>query len=253
MSAQLDITWLGQAGFRIDAGGRQLLVDPWLIPHELRAIPIPPLSLAAEGIDWLLVTHEHLDPLDLPFLPQLLEASPGVRVVIPAPIADQLEGVVPPDRIVAVAPGDVVDLDGMTVHVVPAFHGVTMEDAYGDGSAIDGRPRFVGYALESKPRLYHAGDTVLRDELVAALEALGVDLALLPINGRDAERESRGIIGNMDAVEAVELALAVGASTLVPYHWDGFVGNTASPEEAVDAARGRLRVVIPTQASPFAP
>ena len=35
-----------------------------------------------------------------------------------------------------------------------------------------------------------------------------------------------GMIGNLNAAEAVELALAIGASTLVPYHWDGFVGNT---------------------------
>jgi len=247
------LTWLGQAGFRIDVGGRQLLVDPWLSPHELRAIPIPPLSLATEGIDWLLVTHEHLDHLDLPFLPQLLAASPEVRVVLPAPVAPQLEGIVARDRIVEVAPGDVVDLDGLNVHVVPAYHGVTMDDAYGDGSVIDGRPRFVGYALESEPRVYHAGDTILRDELVVALGELGIDIALLPINGRDAERESRGIIGNMDAAEAVALALRIGASTLVPYHWDGFIGNTASPESAVDAARGGLDVVIPSHSSPITP
>ena len=221
---------MGQAGFRIDVGGRRLLVDPWLSPHELRAIPVPPLSLAAERIDWLLITHDHLDHLDLPFLPHLLAASPDVRVVLPEPVAPQLDGVVQTDSVLTVLPGDVVDLDGLRVHVVPAYHGDTMDDAYGDGSAIDGRPRFVGYVLESTPCLYHAGDTVVRDELVDALDPLGVDVALLPINGRDAERESRGIIGNMDAVEAVELALAIGATTLVPYHWDGFVGNTTDPE-----------------------
>ena len=139
------------------------------------------------------------------------------------------------------------------MHVVPAYHGVTIEDAYGDGSAIDGRPRFVGYVLESSPRVYHAGDTVARDELTAALAGLGVEIALLPINGRDAERESRGIIGNLDAAEAVELALAIGASTLVPYHWDGFVGNTVPPGATVDAAGDRLRVVVPTQCTPFSP
>jgi L-ascorbate metabolism protein UlaG (beta-lactamase superfamily) len=247
------LTWLGQAGFRIDAGGMRMLVDPWLSPHELRAIPIPPLSLAADGIDWLLVTHEHLDHLDLPFLPDLLAASPDVRVVLPEPVAPQLEGVVEPARVLTVLPGDVVDLDGLRMHVVPAYHGVTMDDAYGDGSAIDGRPRFVGYVLESSPRVYHAGDTVVLEELTAALAGLEVDIALLPINGRDEERESRGIIGNMDAAEAVELARAIGASTLVPYHWDGFVGNTVSPDGAVKAAGERLRVVVPTQCAPFTP
>jgi L-ascorbate 6-phosphate lactonase len=247
------LTWLGQAGFRIDVDGQRLLVDPWLSPHELRAIPIPPLSMATDRIDWLLVTHEHLDHLDLPFLPLLLEASPDVHVVIPEPVAPQLEGIVRADRVLSVRPRDVVDLDGLPVHVVPAYHGLSMDDAYGDGSAIDGRPRFVGYVFESSPRVYHAGDTILRDELFSALAGLSVDIALLPINGRDDEREGRGIIGNMDAVEAVELARAIGASTLIPYHWDGFVGNTVSPNEAVEAAGARLRVVVPEQCAPFAP
>jgi L-ascorbate metabolism protein UlaG (beta-lactamase superfamily) len=246
------LTWLGQAGFRIDVEGHGILVDPWLSPHELRAIPIPPLPLVSEGVDWLLVTHEHIDHLDLPFLPDLVAAAPGLRVVLPEPIVSQLDGIVAPERVVAVQPGDEVDLDGLKVHVVPAVHGVTMEDAYGDGSAVGGRPRFVGYVLESAPRVYCAGDTLVYDELTSVLAGLAVDVALLPINGRDEEREARGIIGNMDAAEAVELALAIGASTLVPYHWDGFVGNTVPPGSVVDAASGRLHVVVPARCSPLA-
>ena len=95
-------------------------------------------------------------------------------------------------------------------------------------------------------RLYHAGDTIVTDALRAAL-APRIDVALLPINGRDAERESRGIVGNMDAAEAVELALEIGASTLVPYHWDGFAGNTVPPGATVDAAAGRIHVVVPSR------
>src|SRR6185436_3483054 len=125
-------------------------------------------------------------------------------------------------QIVAVNPDSRIDVGGLSVDVVPAFHGVTMEDAYGDGSAVGGRPRFVGYVLDAEPRIYHAGDTIVTDELTAALRRLRVDVALLPINGRDPERESRGIVGNMDAAEAAELALDLGASRLVPYHWDGF-------------------------------
>jgi L-ascorbate metabolism protein UlaG (beta-lactamase superfamily) len=151
---------------------------------------------------------------------------------------------------VTVQPYDTVGLDGVEAHVVPACPGVTMEDAYGDGSAVGGVPRFVGYALGAPPRLYHAGDTVVTDELSSALYELRVDTALLPINGRDAEREALGIVGNMDAAEAVELALAVGATRLVPYHWDGFAGNTVSPDGAVAAAAGRLTVTVPTRFAP---
>jgi L-ascorbate metabolism protein UlaG (beta-lactamase superfamily) len=245
------ITWLGQAGFRIELDGAVLVVDPWLSSHEDRLIPPASLELAADGVDLLLVTHEHLDHLDLPFLPLFLERAPDARVVLPAAIAELVEGVVPEPRLVLVDPHDVIEASGVEVRVTPAFHGVEFADAYGDGSAVGGRPRFVGYALGRSRRIYHAGDTIVTDALVDALDGLDVGVALLPINGRDAEREARGIIGNMDAAEAVELALEIGASTLVPYHWDGFAGNTVHPDTAVAAAAGRLDVVVPTQFRPL--
>ncbi len=247
------LVWLGQAGFRLELDGVSVVVDPWLSPHELRLAPTPALELAADGLDWVLITHEHLDHLDLPLLPTVLERSPAASVVLPAPIVPLVEGVVDESRIVAVQPHDSLDLGGLEVEVVPAFHGVTMEDAYGDGSAVGGRPRFVGYVLRGGAPIYHAGDTIVTDELVSALRPLGIEVALLPVNGRDAEREARGIVGNMDASEAVELALEIGASTLVPYHWDGFAGNTVSPGSVVDLAAGRIHVVVPARDRELAP
>jgi len=245
------LTWLGQAGFRIDFESTSIVIDPWVSPHAERLVPPPPLELAADGVDWLLVTHEHLDHLDLPFLPRFRERSPTARVVLPAPLLPLVEEVVPAGLLVPVQPGESLDLDGLAVNVVPAIHGVTMEDAYGDGSALGGAPRFVGYVLGSRRRVYHAGDTIVTPDLRAALEPLDVQLALLPINGRDAEREARGIVGNMDAVEAAELALEVGASWLVPYHWDGFAGNTVPPGSAVEAAAAQLHVLVPARFASF--
>jgi L-ascorbate metabolism protein UlaG (beta-lactamase superfamily) len=244
------LTWLGQAGFRLELDGVCVVVDPWLSAHEERLIPPAPVALAAERVDWLLVTHEHLDHLDMALLPTVLERSPGVQLVLPAPLLPLVEEVVPRAQVVPVLPGDALDLSGVPAHVVPAYHGVTPDDAYGDGSAIGGRPRFVGYVLGSSRRLYHAGDTIVRDELTSALGALDVDVALLPINGRDAERESRGIVGNMDAAEAAELAVSIGATLLVPYHWDGFAGNTVAPGSVVDAVDGRAHVLVPARFEP---
>ena len=87
-----------------------------------------------------------------------------------------------------------------------------------------------------------------------------MDVAVLPVNGRDPEREARGIVGNMDAREAVELALAIGATLLVPIHWDGFAGNTVppaqppTPQRAACASRCRP-VSCPgrVEARPFSP
>lgn len=245
------LTWLGQAGFRIDVGDTSLVVDPWATPHEDRLIAPPPIELTAERVDSVLITHEHFDHLDLPLLAEILEHSPRARVVLPAALLPLVEDLVPESQIVPVSPHDRIDVGGLTVDVVPAFHGVTMEDAYGDGSAIGGSPRFVGYVLDTDTTIYHAGDTIVTEELAAALRPLRVDVAMLPINGRDAEREARGIVGNMTAAEAVELALDILVTRLVPYHWDGFRGNTVAPGTVVDAAAARLHVVVPARFEPF--
>jgi L-ascorbate 6-phosphate lactonase len=245
------LTWLGQAGFRLELDSVSLIVDPWMSPHEDRLIPEPPLELAADGLDCVLITHEHLDHLDLPFLPRLVERSPAATFVVPSPVVSLIETIVPAGQIVGVQPRDVLEIAGLEVHVVPAFHGLTMEDAYGDGSGVGGRARFVGFVLGGSDRIYHAGDTIVTEELEAALDELDVDVALLPINGRDEEREARGIVGNMDAREAVELAIGIRATTLVPYHWDGFAGNTVPPGAAVDAAAARIHVVVPARFAPL--
>ena len=241
------LTWLGQAGFRLDLGASSFVVDPWVSPHENRLIPSPPLELVADGVTALLVTHEHFDHLDLAFLPALLERSPSATVVLPEALVGFVEDVVPESQIVAVNPHDVVEVGGIRVDVVPAIHGVTMDDAYGDGSSLGGRPRFVGYAFRGSSSVYVAGDTIVTDDVTDSLSRLGIGVALLPINGRDAEREAQGIVGNMDAGEAVELALAIGAEQLIPYHWDGYAGNTVPPGGVVDAADARIHVVVPAR------
>jgi L-ascorbate 6-phosphate lactonase len=241
------VTWLGQAGFRLDLDDGSFVVDPWVSPHEDRLIPAPPLDVAADGVTALLITHEHFDHLDLGFLPTFFERSPTATVVVPEALVGLLESVVPEPQVVTVNPHDVIEVGRTEIDVVPAIHGVTMEDAYGDGSSLGGGPRFVGYAFRGLPSVYVAGDTIVTDEVAGSLSRLGVDVALLPINGRDAAREAEGIVGNMDAREAVELTLAMGATRLIPYHWDGYAGNTVPPGTVVDAAAARIQVVVPAR------
>jgi L-ascorbate metabolism protein UlaG (beta-lactamase superfamily) len=241
------VTWLGQAGFRLDLGDSSFVVDPWVSPHENRLIPAPPLDVAADGVTALLITHEHFDHLDLGFLPTFFERSPTATVVVPEALVGLVESVVPEPQVVTVNPHDVIEVGRIEIDVVPAIHGVTMDDAYGDGSSLGGGPRFVGYAFRGLPSVYVAGDTIVTDEVASSLSRLGIEVAMLPINGRDPEREAKGIVGNMDAGEAVELALATGATRLIPYHWDGFAGNTVPPGTVVDAAGARIEVIVPAR------
>jgi L-ascorbate metabolism protein UlaG (beta-lactamase superfamily) len=221
------VTWLGQASFRFDVGDRRILVDPFFAEHDARLYA--PLSLDEHGsdVDWLLVTHPHIDHLDPYSVREVAARSPGLKVVAPAP----LEAMVREGEFVGVDRGDRLDLDGIAVTVVPAIHGHTVEHGYPDD------PAFVGYVLELEGRrLYHAGDTIVTDGLRAALDPLEIEVALLPINGRTHYREDEGLVGNMGTRDAVALATELGASILVPYHWDLFRGNTERPGRVVDDA-----------------
>jgi L-ascorbate metabolism protein UlaG (beta-lactamase superfamily) len=50
--------------------------------------------------------------------------------------------------------------------------------------------------------------------------ALAPDVLMVPINGRDHVRESRGIVGNMNETEAAWLCAEVGPSYAIPMHYE---------------------------------
>jgi L-ascorbate 6-phosphate lactonase len=240
------ITWLGQASFLLETVGARVLIDPWVSPSESRLIASPPLDLVADEIDWVLVTHEHIDHLDLPFLRTLAGRSPGAHVILPEVIAGALDGILP---CTGVRPGQTVDAGPLRLDVVPAWHGLRGGDPYTDGEG-----RFVGYVIRGAgPVLYHAGDTLATPELIEALTGKGVEIALLPINGRDFFREQQDLVGNLAPREAVVLSRLIGARTLIPYHWDGYAGNTERPGSAADEAAelGELHVLVLARLLPY--
>jgi L-ascorbate metabolism protein UlaG (beta-lactamase superfamily) len=79
--------------------------------------------------------------------------------------------------------------------------------------------------------LYHAGDTIPYEAQAARVRAVaGVDVALLPINGR---RPERRVTGNLWGDEAAALAHAIGARLAVPMHFEMFTFNTEPPDAFV--------------------
>lgn len=251
------MSWLGQAGFAIRAGGSTALVDPFLAPYEGRRYESALRAEAARGLDVVLCSHEHVDHFDAISAPALARSSPECVFVVPTPIVDMVTEVgIAGDRVVGMQPDDVQKIGGLSVRAVPAMHGVTMEDAYGFGEELSGgQVRFLGFVVEADGvRVYHAGDTIPYEGMGALLRELDVDVALLPINGRDADREARGIVGNMTEREAAWLADEIGAGTLVPMHHDLFAGNRGWPAHVVEAVEREDRdvaVLVPPRERPF--
>jgi L-ascorbate metabolism protein UlaG (beta-lactamase superfamily) len=83
--------------------------------------------------------------------------------------------------------------------------------------------------------LYHSGDTWITPGLVKILKQLGpLDIAMLPINGTDWERTDNGCIGNVNAMDAVKLAMAVPIDLVIPSHYDMMPNNTENPAYFAD-------------------
>ena len=226
------LTWIGQAGFLVRTPATRLAVDPFLSDHPDRRFPSPVGVADLIGTELVLATHEHLDHLDGPALAALLARDDRVRVVVPAPVVPLAAAAgLPPDRLVGAVPGRPLRAGEVTVHPVPALHGVHMADAYRFGLPTDGdQVRYLGYVLETPAgRVYHAGDTLRWPGQAELLAELGVEVALLPVNGRDAEREARDLVGNLDGAEALELARDAAIGTVVPMHYDLMEGNLGDP------------------------
>jgi L-ascorbate metabolism protein UlaG (beta-lactamase superfamily) len=235
-SGCLALWHIGQSGFVVKAGRTTLLIDPFLSPStdRLRRTWEPPLTpddLA--GADYVLCSHDHLDHLD-PFTVQgVAAAAPGARFVVPVGLRPRLEELgIGPERVIGAEVGTSHEEGPLVLEAIPAAHGDRVEPVAEYAWEPDPQVghRFVGFLVTTGGvRLYHAGDTTIYPGMEARLESVNVDLALLPINGRDWYRERQGIVGNMNEKEAADLGHAVGADVIVPMHYDMFAGNPGNP------------------------
>jgi L-ascorbate 6-phosphate lactonase len=252
------LAWLGQAGFVLRVDETIALLDPFLSPHGARLYETSLPPAAAYGVDVVLCTHEHIDHFDAESAPGIAAASPSAVFVVPTPIVDMVtEAGIAADRVVGMQPqDDPLEIGGLTIGAVPAMHGVTMEDAYGFGEEISGgMVRFLGFVIEAGDvRLYHAGDTIRFEGMDALLREQRIDVGMLPINGRDAAREARGILGNLSETEAAALAEDAGFGYVIPMHYDMIEGNLGDPTVLVEEVERHdrvVRAVVPERDRPF--
>jgi L-ascorbate metabolism protein UlaG (beta-lactamase superfamily) len=228
----LAVWWLGQSGFLIKSATASILIDPYLSeslsakyqhsdrPH-VRMTEAPCRGGDLRGIDLVLASHKHSDHLDPGTIPDLMAASPGARLVVPAPLVEHAASLgVAADRLIGLEAGERIEpLPNAAVRAVPSAHEGLDRDA-------QGRHLYLGYVIEMDGlRLYHSGDGLAYEGLVEQLGPDRFDVVFLPINGRD---PTRGVPGNMSAAEAVDLAARLRPRFVVPHHYDMFTFNTVS-------------------------
>jgi L-ascorbate metabolism protein UlaG (beta-lactamase superfamily) len=240
-SAALHLWWLGQSGYLIQWQGQHLLLDPYLSnsltkkyantakPH----VRMTELAIAPERLDFIDVvtsSHNHTDHLDGETLGPLLQVNPKLQIIVSAAnrafAADRLQ--VAQDRLTAIMLDQPITVGAFTFHAVPAAHEQIEQDE-------SGHHKFIGLIVEVGPwTLYHSGDTILYDGMVETLRRWSIDLALLPINGRNPKR---GVAGNLSGAEAAQLGKAIGAGLVIPGHYEMFAFNTVTPDEFIQQAK----------------
>jgi L-ascorbate metabolism protein UlaG (beta-lactamase superfamily) len=238
---QLHVWWLGQSGFLLRWRDKHLLLDPYLsdsLTRKYAATDRPHVRMTKRVIDpkrlgfvdVITSSHHHTDHLDAETLLPIRRANPRVQIVVPAAshefAAERLN--MAATGLLALDAGQSLETAGFTFHAVPAAHETIERDE-------SGRCRFLGYVVQCGPFVvYHSGDTVLYDGMTDRLRQWTIDLALLPINGRAAERR---VAGNLWGREAAQLANAIAARQVIPCHYEMFAFNTASPDEFVETCQ----------------
>jgi L-ascorbate metabolism protein UlaG (beta-lactamase superfamily) len=134
--AIMRLTKFSHACVRVDGDG-VLVVDPGNFSERA----------ALDGVDAVLITHEHPDHLDLDALTDTLAQRPAVQIFAPADVVPKLGDLA--SAATAVAAGDEFTAAGVAVRAYGGLHAVIHPDI----------PRIanLGYLLDG--RVYHPGDS----------------------------------------------------------------------------------------------
>jgi L-ascorbate metabolism protein UlaG (beta-lactamase superfamily) len=227
---QLALWSLGQAGFVIKGGATIAYIDPYLSDpltdsgESRRRFPIPIEPSAITHAQIVFATHEHSDHADAATLGPLMAGSPQATLITTPQGRDSALGADIDDQRIRLARlGERVELAGLAYTAIPAAHYSYEIDQHGHS-------RWLGFLIECNGvSLYHSGDTIVIPQIFEALANQPIDIALLPINGRDFFREQRQIVGNLWPGEAIDLAVQLKARVLLGTHNDLFAGNRVDP------------------------
>lgn len=178
----MQITRFGHAAVLVEAADTRILIDPGAFSDDA--------VFQLTHLDAIVVTHQHLDHIDLDRGPSLLEANPDAVLLSDPETAEKLEfgdWIVNSDGLETV-------VKGITIRGVGAQHAVILPSI----------PRIsnVGVLLSAagEPTLFHPGDTY---EYVPD----GVHVLALPLSAPWAKSS-----------ETVDFARRVAPATLFPIH-----------------------------------
>lgn len=210
--ANLSVTWLGHAAFRIDGpGGKRIYVDPWLSNPKC-----PESEKDPDRVDLIALTHGHDDHVGETVALAKKFSCPVVAMI---ELRDWLsvQGL-PQDDEQAPNKGGTVEIDGVTITLTDAKHSSsTFED---DRLVYLGEPAGLVIGVDGT-RLYFAGDTCVFGDMQLIRRIYEPDVAILPIGGHF----------TMDPREAAVALELLGVRRCIPCHYGTFPLLKGTPDE----------------------
>ena len=240
-AGELGVTFIGHSSFLLQLAGLSVLVDPvfarYLYVLKRRRKPGVRVS-DLPAIDAVLLTHAHMDHLNLPSLRRIIRHTrrrSGVSPVVIVP-----EGV--EDLVRELGFSKIVSLQWWQSTQLHSLHRATKEPApvevtmtparhWGARLFADTHRGFGGYLLAGGGhRVYHSGDTAYFDGFTEIGRKLHPQVALLPI-GAYSPDNFRGV--HTSPEDALHAFFDLGAEVMVPMHYGTFRLSMEPMEEPV--------------------
>jgi L-ascorbate metabolism protein UlaG (beta-lactamase superfamily) len=208
MSDEPRLHFLGHSTLLIELEGVRILTDPVLRPIIGPLVRSGPAPTPADyrDVDVVLISHLHLDHLDLASLRLLAGRQ---KAIVPRGSASIFARNRIADDLVEVGPGDELTVGGVTIRATRALHSGFRPPTGPTAPAL-------GFMLESAGcRVYFAGDTDLFPEMADLDQP---DIGLIPVGGWGLTLGK----GHLDPVRAAHALRLIRPRIAVPIHWGTF-------------------------------
>jgi L-ascorbate metabolism protein UlaG (beta-lactamase superfamily) len=211
------IVWLGHASFFIRLDGKTFLIDPVLesITFNKRLSPCPVEISGVKDIDYLLVSHAHLDHLDSNTIKNL--ALKGTKALLPLRMGEKILSMNPGIEIEEAAWYQKYSTgQGPDVYFLPARH-------WSRRSLADTNEMLWGsYIIKGKTKtIYFAGDSSYGSHFADISKLFpNIDIALMPIGAYKPDFIMKS--NHMSPEESARASNDLKPQLFIPMHYGTF-------------------------------